>query len=292
MEAQGDQVSLPPSHHHQSHRMMIKGKRTKRQRQSSPLIPMTSTSSTASAGVVDHDYVSSPTSSSTEEEEDMANCLILLAQGRHHPRRLQEVTSSKVSSDQKFNQVYECKTCNRSFPSFQALGGHRASHKKPKPNFPSKDDVEDQAQVPKINMIIINSSPPPPQTTISLQPNSNTHKAYHHSTSSGNQNKSKIHECSICGSEFTSGQALGGHMRRHRTAAAAAAGGGLQDTSSTNESNNGEITHEMKPRNILALDLNLPAPEDHDHRGETKFQYGSTQQGLVFSTPALVDCHY
>lgn len=30
------------------------------------------------------------------------------------------------------SRVFECKTCNRQFPSFQALGGHRASHKKPK----------------------------------------------------------------------------------------------------------------------------------------------------------------
>lgn len=29
-------------------------------------------------------------------------------------------------------KVFECKTCNRQFPSFQALGGHRASHKKPR----------------------------------------------------------------------------------------------------------------------------------------------------------------
>ncbi|KAI5021603.1 hypothetical protein ZWY2020_058333 [Hordeum vulgare] len=27
--------------------------------------------------------------------------------------------------------VYECKTCNKCFPTFHALGGHRASHKKP-----------------------------------------------------------------------------------------------------------------------------------------------------------------
>ncbi|KAI3470730.1 hypothetical protein Pfo_027393 [Paulownia fortunei] len=27
-------------------------------------------------------------------------------------------------------RVFTCKTCNRQFPSFQALGGHRASHKK------------------------------------------------------------------------------------------------------------------------------------------------------------------
>ncbi|KMZ58785.1 putative Zinc finger protein, partial [Zostera marina] len=28
--------------------------------------------------------------------------------------------------------VFECKTCSRQFSSFQALGGHRASHGKPK----------------------------------------------------------------------------------------------------------------------------------------------------------------
>uniref|UniRef100_A0A0A0LUQ6 C2H2-type domain-containing protein n=1 Tax=Cucumis sativus TaxID=3659 RepID=A0A0A0LUQ6_CUCSA len=28
-------------------------------------------------------------------------------------------------------KVFVCKTCNREFSSFQALGGHRASHKKP-----------------------------------------------------------------------------------------------------------------------------------------------------------------
>lgn len=29
-------------------------------------------------------------------------------------------------------RVFECKTCNKQFSSFQALGGHRASHKKPR----------------------------------------------------------------------------------------------------------------------------------------------------------------
>uniref|UniRef100_A0A1D1XTZ9 Zinc finger protein ZAT11 n=1 Tax=Anthurium amnicola TaxID=1678845 RepID=A0A1D1XTZ9_9ARAE len=29
-------------------------------------------------------------------------------------------------------RLFECKTCSRRFPSFQALGGHRASHKKPR----------------------------------------------------------------------------------------------------------------------------------------------------------------
>ncbi|KAL0922444.1 hypothetical protein M5K25_006431 [Dendrobium thyrsiflorum] len=30
-------------------------------------------------------------------------------------------------------KVFECKTCNRQFPTFQALGGHSASHRKTKP---------------------------------------------------------------------------------------------------------------------------------------------------------------
>ncbi|CAI9773117.1 unnamed protein product [Fraxinus pennsylvanica] len=34
--------------------------------------------------------------------------------------------------DSSAARVFECKTCNRQFPSFQALGGHRASHKKPR----------------------------------------------------------------------------------------------------------------------------------------------------------------
>ena len=29
-------------------------------------------------------------------------------------------------------RVFECKTCSRRFMSFQALGGHRASHKRPR----------------------------------------------------------------------------------------------------------------------------------------------------------------
>ncbi|KAL8092262.1 hypothetical protein AgCh_034525 [Apium graveolens] len=49
----------------------------------------------------------------------MANCHMLL---------------SKLEKSDTFaaHRIFECKTCNRQFTSFQALGGHRASHKKPK----------------------------------------------------------------------------------------------------------------------------------------------------------------
>ncbi|KAK8502117.1 hypothetical protein V6N11_084425 [Hibiscus sabdariffa] len=55
----------------------------------------------------------------------LANCLMFLSQGGNkHDQH--GIFNSNLS------RVFECKTCNRQFASFQALGGHRASHKKPK----------------------------------------------------------------------------------------------------------------------------------------------------------------
>ncbi|CAA2995571.1 zinc finger ZAT5-like [Olea europaea subsp. europaea] len=54
----------------------------------------------------------------------MANCLILLTEGKTEKSCEKPAVMS--------SNVYQCKTCNRCFPSFTALGGHRASHKKPK----------------------------------------------------------------------------------------------------------------------------------------------------------------
>lgn len=56
-----------------------------------------------------------------EENIDLGNCLLLLS----HPR---EIKPQKLLGPKEF----ECMTCNLKFSSFQALGGHRASHKKPK----------------------------------------------------------------------------------------------------------------------------------------------------------------
>ncbi|KAK4750214.1 hypothetical protein SAY87_027663 [Trapa incisa] len=40
--------------------------------------------------------------------------------------------SDPAIGDSSHGRVFECKTCSRRFSSFQALGGHRASHKKPR----------------------------------------------------------------------------------------------------------------------------------------------------------------
>ncbi|GER34910.1 C2H2-type zinc finger family protein [Striga asiatica] len=104
-----------------------------------------------------------------EENKDitiMANYLMLLS------------SAGQRADSSTTNRVFTCKTCNRKFTSFQALGGHRASHKKPRL-------LEGGAHVLHI---------PPPSPP-----------------------KPKTHECSICGLDFPLGQALGGHMRRHRT---------------------------------------------------------------------------
>ncbi|XP_012827285.1 PREDICTED: uncharacterized protein LOC105948612 [Erythranthe guttata] len=154
--------------------------------------------------------------------------------------------------------VYECKTCSRTFPSFQALGGHRASHKKPKPPAAAAD---------------VDRKKPPPAAAPPID------QTAEYTPAPTSTQFPKTHECSICGSEFASGQALGGHMRRHRSAAT-----NTNTTSSSDIIDAGE-----KTRNMLELDLNLPAPPEDDRR-ETKFHRftANKQPRLVFSAAALV----
>ncbi|GAV78118.1 zf-C2H2_6 domain-containing protein [Cephalotus follicularis] len=317
MEAQEEVLVMSKEHTN-----ILKGKRTKRIRPQSPIpfaITANSSSGDGGGGGFDSDNnnkiimttMLSPTTSneynqdSTEEEEDMANCLILLAQGQSLDSLPPPKQSDNDMGNHKFNSrrfmetvnpigggkagyyVYECKTCNRTFPSFQALGGHRASHKKPKAMVEERRNFVISSDEEEGNFKNISS--------LSLQ--LSTNKGVYNSSNNSN-NKSKVHECSICGAEFTSGQALGGHMRRHR--GPLGTNTTLSLTPMVIESDQEPV---KKPRSVLSLDLdlNLPAPED-DHR-ESKFSFASTQQEerqqqqqqqspLVFSAPALVDCHY
>ncbi|CAJ1948360.1 unnamed protein product [Sphenostylis stenocarpa] len=90
--------------------------------------------------------------------------------------------SEEMKSVKKSNKVrgrYKCETCNKVFRSYQALGGHRASHKKMKLN------CETEVQ----------------KAALELE---------HVATA-----EKKIHECPVCSRVFGSGQALGGHKRTH-----------------------------------------------------------------------------
>ncbi|CAN0909209.1 Zinc finger protein ZAT5 [Linum grandiflorum] len=168
--------------------------------------------------------------------------------------------------------VYECRTCNRTFPSFQALGGHRASHKKPK------------------NLLVANAN----------------------NNRGNNNNYNRVHECGQCGAEFNSGQALGGHMRRHRAPPPAAVATSLSLLTTNNDglanyknsvANNikvggasGEQSRVLGKRGrslrmaSLDLDLNqLPAPEEKQPITNLP---AANNKPMVFPSPALVGCHY
>ncbi|KAG6595299.1 Zinc finger protein ZAT11, partial [Cucurbita argyrosperma subsp. argyrosperma] len=70
------------------------------------------------------------------EASDIAKSLMLLSQ----------TSNSKIPGQNA--AVFQCKTCNRLFSSFQALGGHRASHKRPRT---AADEPKDAAESKKMH---------------------------------------------------------------------------------------------------------------------------------------------
>ncbi|CDY36782.1 BnaA03g11040D [Brassica napus] len=116
-------------------------------------------------------------------------------------------------------EKHVCVTCNKSFTSYQALGGHRASHNKAK--------------------ILENH-----------QARANTSNTSLSSSNNGD------HVCDICHKSFPTGQALGGHKRRHWTgpvsseaATAPAAGSSSQGTEAVQEVNKFEFDLNELPPN-------------------------------------------
>ncbi|XP_022752068.1 zinc finger protein ZAT10-like [Durio zibethinus] len=116
------------------------------------------------------------------EEEYLAVCLLMLAQGTTTRTSPQTAAKNSLSN-------YKCTVCNKAFPSYQALGGHKASHRK------------------------LGGTDEHPTTTTTTAAASRTSVA----TNSPPMNNpgGKTHMCSICYKTFSSGQALGGHKRCH-----------------------------------------------------------------------------
>ncbi|KAJ9177361.1 hypothetical protein P3X46_012588 [Hevea brasiliensis] len=151
---------------------------------------------------------------SPTEEEYLALCLLMLANGTHdHQDTPPPPPSLKLS--------YKCKVCNKAFPTYQALGGHKASHRK------LMGVVDDQSNLPMV-------------TTTSKTPSS--------VSLSG-----RTHECSICHRTFPSGQALGGHKRRHYDGGSNSGGGNSGD----NENKGLEVLNSSLISQ-LDFDLNVP----------------------------------
>lgn len=89
---------------------------------------------------------------------------------------------------------FVCKTCSRSFATFQALGGHRTSHLRGR------------------HGLALSLAPAPAKAAAAATAATKNH-----------EKPAASHECHFCGAEFEMAQALGGHMRRHREEAAATA---------------------------------------------------------------------
>ncbi|GFZ05873.1 C2H2-type zinc finger family protein [Actinidia rufa] len=265
-------------------KIIIKRKRTQRQRPLSPIpISIVPFPTRSSSGDGDNNINATTTSSTsaesvvTDKEEDAANFLILLSQGPpkvngdDHEKIVSKFTSKRYLETPRMGgggsgkagaYVYQCKTCDRTFSSFQALGGHRASHTRPKLDNINTDTGyknDDEEQIRRQYM-------PPP---LYLHGNNNPKAS------------SKVHDCSICGAEFSSGQALGGHMRRHRASIGATAS--FSSSPSPSPIGCDVVAPEAKKARIqlsldLGLDLNLPAPEDLVCLQRSKEGFTSKQQ--------------
>ncbi|OAY68490.1 Zinc finger protein ZAT5 [Ananas comosus] len=77
------------------------------------------------------------------ESINMANMLMFLSRG--------DGGGGGGETDRNSQRVFECKTCGRRFPSFQALGGHRASHKKPRLSGDSAEAAEAAVAKPRVH---------------------------------------------------------------------------------------------------------------------------------------------
>lgn len=165
---------------------------------------------------------------------------------------------------------YECSTCKRCFNSHQALGGHRASHRKMKGCF-ARTNLTEEVQENDENITeeeFISSNLKKWQMQVGdcvLEKDAPAVEKI---------KQLKAHECSICHRVFMSGQALGGHKRCHWTGDKT--GEKLTDTASFASSNKQPaLPSEGNSRKIKedAIDLNLPAPPDDDD----EVNYGLTQ---------------
>ncbi|KAK6137710.1 hypothetical protein DH2020_028545 [Rehmannia glutinosa] len=209
-------------------------------------------------------FVMSPTPSHGSksdhfDEVDLANCLVMLSNKSHHALSSdyykEEIDKGKEVVEKG---MFQCKACKKIFNSHQALGGHRASHKKVKGCFAAKSvDDDDQDSIQEEHDSLTLSGSDPSRTA---------------------RKGAKMHECSVCRRVFSSGQALGGHKRCHwlTTSTDNAFIPSFQDFQydamftnhphhEYNNNNNNNI-RDQDDHDRLDLNLNLPAPQlDRNH---------------------------
>ncbi|KAE8671464.1 Detected protein of unknown function [Hibiscus syriacus] len=174
------------------------------------------------------------------EEEYLALCLLMLAQGTTATTRNNFSAAAKSSL-----YHYKCKVCNKAFPTYQALRGHKSSHRK---LVVGADEHPTSTTAPAEDKFSASGSVIATTTTNSPPPMVNNQGG-------------KTHTCKICYKTFSSGQALGGHKRCHYDAGTG--------SSSNNNNNSGSDGFKSASQSQRDFDLNLPAaPEETSIEGD------------------------
>ncbi|XP_038682986.1 zinc finger protein ZAT1-like [Tripterygium wilfordii] len=256
----------------------------------------------------------------SSEEEDLANCLMMLSNATVDPLSAEpeESCASASKDEDRRNQisfiapiscrlpigkakgvakgVFECKACKKVFNSHQALGGHRASHKKVKGCFAARLDhsLDDGLADDDVEEFFPTKSPSTLRFDHGIPSSTNP-------ITSSSRKKSKLHECSICYRVFSSGQALGGHKRCHWITSNSPDASSLPKFHHQFHDHNMEQIQEIRPNKFinnsdqlidLNLDLNLPAPAD-DPNGirHDPASYGVSTEIYLKSWIGTIDQH-
>ena len=125
----------------------------------------------------------------TLSAEDAAMNLIKLSKDKWGRKQVEEEDDDDDDEEETLVRIksskFKCETCNKVFGSYQALGGHKANHKKVK----HEDDDDHEKWVEESSTKVVVDD--------------------HH------QNQIRTFECPFCFKVFSSGQALGGHKKVH-----------------------------------------------------------------------------
>ncbi|GAB2301448.1 hypothetical protein Dimus_035471 [Dionaea muscipula] len=225
----------------------------------------------------------------SSEEEDLANCLMMLSNDTFDPLLMLAnqpeescASASRDDHNERRNPInftaqplatrqppldkakgvahnkglFECKACKKVFNSHQALGGHRASHKKVKGCFAAKLDPVKDALGDHDQDVLIND--PDSLVRSSIKSTSMLQQLDH----ALSKRKSNVHECSICHRIFSSGQALGGHKRCHWITTTSPDTSTLARFQRLHQHMEQIQERPMHYQSEKPLDLNLPAPKD------------------------------
>ncbi|KAF2299342.1 hypothetical protein P3X46_016379 [Hevea brasiliensis] len=118
-----------------------------------------------------------------------------------------------TADDTKNKSQFQCRICNKIFPTYQALGGHQTFHRTTKSSVALKIE-EHQAGI-ETNLLAEKFDLANKLVKLECIKDSVQGEVNEVIITSYQSKKRKEHKCHICSKNFVSGQALGGHKRAH-----------------------------------------------------------------------------